>query len=250
MPKLKFLTITSCLLFLLSIVPIFNMFREVSIGNEMTKRYELDSLFPSDENGQLINPTIHYGKNTIAFKEEKMGKTVKLSDNEIVDHEIKKKELVKMHIIVNQKEISKPNIINADTYFQQNVDAVRYKNWIGVVTVKDHKTKTEQIKIVQRLSDDDATNRQKKWKIITVSKDGKINEEIFEYKHRGHSPLGVEVVSFSGTALSGMGYHSNIMQGFPSIMFPFIYPFGTLLYSIIVLCVILFMRRKNKNLQM
>ncbi|PEJ59235.1 hypothetical protein CN692_07080 [Bacillus sp. AFS002410] len=245
MKKMKPITIFMSMIFILSAIPTFNIVRETVIGNQMEKRYQINDVYPLEENGKAINPTITVQGNKISFKEDNTGKTEPLSDSDIIS-DIKRKEVVKLHLFVNGHEITKPDAINVDTYRNKESEEVRYNSWIGIMTVKDRETKTNSIKIVQRLSKDEVLDGDRKWKIITIDQHQQIKEETFEANDRGESSYNVEMINNSGTSLMGMGYHSDILEGWPSIFFPIVFPFGSLLVSTIAL-VIIFFRRNVKG---
>lgn len=255
MSKLKLLTITGSLLFLLSIVPTFNIFRELWIDHMLVNRYEIeDALLDVDnEHDHKFVPEFTLDNQTITFKEEKTGKIAPRTHWDKTEH-VKGGEIVKLHIFVNHQEVTKPNEIWLSNYDR----GLRYFYWVGVAVVKDHDSKSSVIKIVQRLTGDNEKVSNSEWKVITIHKDNRIMEEKFSYKNRGKHALDVGVINFTNTntSFTQLSYYSDILKGdgYPSligfIFFPLIYPFGTLLYSIVALIIALFMRRKSNNLQM
>ncbi len=65
---------------------------------------------------------------------------------------------------------------------------------------------------------------ERKWKIISIAEDGTFEEEQFLFSERDENNLGVKLINFSGTSMVSMGYYSDITQGYPSLLFPLIYP--------------------------
>ncbi|PGS50970.1 hypothetical protein [Bacillus sp. AFS041924] len=251
----KFLAISGVLLMLLSILPAFNIVRELWIDHTLVNRYEIeDALLDVDnEHDHHFVPEFTLNNQTITFKEERTGKIAPRTHWDKTEH-VKGGEIVKLHILINHQEVTNPNKIWLSNYDR----GLRYFYWVGVAVVKDLKSKTSEIKIVQRLTGDNEEVSNSKWKVITIHQDNRITEEKFSYKHRGKYALDVGVINFTNTnnSFKQLSYHSDILKGdgYPSligfIFFPLIYPFGTLLYSIVALIIALFMRRKGNNLQM
>lgn len=65
------------------------------------------------------------------------------------------------------------------------------------------------------------------WKLIRISPEGEVSEETVSYADRSLHPLAVRLINYSGTSLMAMGYHSDILHGYPSLFFPLLYPFLT-----------------------
>src|SRR5699024_1091501 len=108
----------------------------------------------------------------------------------------------------------------------------RYFSWLDILSVKDYATGKTHIKIVQRLTDDDEMD-DREWKIITINDYGDVKEEKVSYETRSEHPLNVKLINFSDTSLMSLGYYSDIMQGYPSLIFPVLYPFVTGLFGLI-----------------
>ncbi|NPC91373.1 hypothetical protein HOO54_03725 [Bacillus sp. WMMC1349] len=66
-----------------------------------------------------------------------------------------------------------------------------------------------------------------KWKILWIDEKGDILEEKISYQKRLKYPLAVRLIEVSETSLMPIGYHSDILTGYPSILFPLTYPIAT-----------------------
>ncbi len=142
-------------------------------------------------------------------------------------------EVVKLHILVDGEEVT-----TADEIWLSNRQrGSRYFSWLDIVTVND------DIAIIQRLTDDDHMG-DRKWKIIWLYENGKFEEEVITYEARGENPLAVKLIDVSGTSLMSMGYYSDLLKGYPSIPYPFLYPFGTGFVGL-MLCVF-YIKRRNQ----
>ena len=116
------------------------------------------------------------GKHKITIKEEETG--IKGSRTPWDrDEGVPPGDVVKVHLYVNDKEISAPDEI----WLSNRERGSRYFSWLDIVTVHDRKSDENLIKIVQRLTDDDEMDEQREWKIITIYSDGKISEEKENY---------------------------------------------------------------------
>ena len=177
----------------------------------------------------------------IKIKEEKTDKKAPLTPWDI-DENVPPGDIIKIHLLLNDKEISKPHEI----WLSNRHRGSRYFSWLDIVTINDRVTGKKQISIVQRLTDDDHLMENRKWKIISISKDSVIKETHLAYSERSNNKLGVKLINFSGTSLMSMGYYSDITKGYPSIVFPFIYPIITGIFGVILLIVSLILYIKNR----
>ncbi|MNO54313.1 hypothetical protein D3C76_447800 [compost metagenome] len=143
-------------------------------------------------------------------------------------------DIVKVQFLLNDQKISTPDEI----WLSNRERGSRYFSWIDILTVKDRKTGEKEISIVQRLTDDSQPMEKRKWKIITISQDGTIEEKVMSSAQRSNNHLGVKLIEFSGTSLMGMGFYSDITKSYPSIFFPLIYPLLTGVVGIFLLIIV------------
>ncbi|MGM8213203.1 hypothetical protein ACLIBH_10470 [Virgibacillus sp. W0430] len=204
-----------------SLIPTFQMVREVWIDTIISSRYDIHHAYEEQGFEDIIDvQEIKINSKHIKILEEETGQKAPLTywDKEA---NVPPGDIVRIHLLVNNKEISSSDEI----WLSNRSRGSRYFSWLDVLTVTDRITGSEQIKIVQRLTRDDAAMEDRKWKIITISSSGNtIKEDVVTYNERSENKLGVKLINFSGTALMAMGYYSDIMKGYPSFVFPFIYP--------------------------
>ena len=212
----------------------FGMIRETIIDMKLKNRYVINHAY-TDEfgfKGIVDVDELVIGEHKITIKEEETGLK---GSRTLWDREegVPPGDIVKVHLYVNDKEIS-----TADEIWLSNRErGSRYFSWLDIVTVHDRKSDENLVKIVQRLTDDDEMGDAREWKIITISPDGNITEEKMTYAERSKNALGVKLVNFTNTGLMAMGHHTDILKGYPSLFFPFIYPFFTSLAGIILLLI-------------
>ena len=231
--KTRFLLATSVVLLAVSAVPLFSFIREFWVENQLNKRYEIHHAYKQDGFERIIDrQNLLFNDKRIQIIEEKTGEKASLTPWDR-DENVPPGEIVKIHFLLNGKEISEPDEI----WLSNRNRGSRYFSWLDIVTIHDRVTGEQQIGIVQRLTDDDQRMEDRAWKILMIAQNGEVNEEVVTYSQRQENPLGVKLINFSGTVLMSMGYYSDIMKGYPSLIFPFVYPFGSALIGLVLLWV-------------
>lgn len=230
MKKLMYLSTISFFLLAISFSPLFNYIREYIISDQIQQRYKIDH---AEKGYNTLNvQELVVDDKHIKIEEENTGRIAELTlwDKE---ENVPPGDIVKVQFLLNDQKISTPDEI----WLSNRERGSRYFSWIDILTVKDRKTGEKEINIVQRLTDDSQPMEKQKWKIITISHDGSIEEKLLSYAQRSDNPLGVKLIEFSGTALMGMGYYSDIAKSYPSVIFPLIYPFLTGVLGIFLLII-------------
>jgi hypothetical protein len=231
MRKMMYLSIISFFLLAISFYPLFNYIREYIISDQINQRYEIGH---AEKGYNTLNvQELTVDDQNIKIQEENTGKNAELT---LWDEEenVPPGDIVKIQFLLNDQKISTPDEI----WLSNRERGSRYFSWIDILTVKDRKTGEKEINIVQRLTDDNQPMDQRKWKIITISHDGTIEEKVLSYAHRSDNRLGVKLIEFSGTSLMGMGFYSDITKSYPSVLFPLIYPLLTGVIGIFLLIII------------
>lgn len=227
----------------ISAVPLFLMAREIYINNSMVDRYDISHAYI--EQGyptELDTQKIEVNGFTIETREEPTGRKVAESWWN-TEEGAEENDIVKLHLLVNGKEISKADEIAP----ARDEGGSRYWSWLDVLLVKDKQSGEEHIAIVQRLSDNSVMQENYRWKIISVAEDGALSEEEIQYRTRSENPLAVRLITFSGTALMSMGYYSDLLHYYPSLFYPVLYPFGTAAFGVILVLLGFFLQRRKKR---
>ena len=230
--------IVGLLLLCISAIPLFQMARELIINENIKNKYTIEHAYTL-ENGIGLTvdvQNLEVNGKRIEIVEEPTGKKASLTSFDEQEG-VKAGDVVKLHLLVDGKEISK-----ADEIWLSNRErGGRYYSWLDILKVN------EKTAIVQRLTDDDTVMEKRKWKIIWIDEQGSIKEEKIAYDKRGDNPLAVRLIGFSGTSLMDMGYKSDILHVYPSIFFPILYPFGTGIVGILLCVTALFIRKSSVN---
>jgi len=64
-----------------------------------------------------------------------------------------------------------------------------------------------------------------RFRVIALGSDGRVSDETFLRKDRGSPPLRAALARFVASA--PMGYHSDLMAVYPSLLYPIVFPWGT-----------------------
>lgn len=217
------LLILSLLLLGISLYPLFQIIREFKIDADISSRYAIEHA-DIDEQGfrQIIDKNeITIDGVEIKIVEEFTGKKAPLTTFD-KDENVPPGDIVNIHLLVNDELVSEPSEI----WLSNRDRGSRYFSWIDILTVKDYATGETFIKIVQRLSDDLEMD-EREWKIISINAEGEVTEEKISYSRKNNNPLAVKLINFSNTSLMSLGYYSDITQGYPSLIFPIVFPYIT-----------------------
>jgi hypothetical protein len=130
------------------------------------------------------------------------------------------REKSSINITINDKDWSVVNPIDIrPNYLDEN----RYHGYFGLLTVEEKGS--ESLIFVQRLSGSNPTDLV--WRILTISPNGQVHENQFSYEQRSDVPKRVDYINLTNTSPFSLGYKSNILKGWPSLIFPLLYPFVT-----------------------
>ncbi|GAA0415968.1 hypothetical protein GCM10008934_03710 [Virgibacillus salarius] len=234
MNKTSVLISFSLILLIVSIIPLFYILREYWIEHQINERYEIHHAYQDSQvfGDMEAVPELTINDKNIKIIEEKTSKKAPLTSWD-QDENVSPGDIVKIHLLLNDEEISKPDEI----WLSNRNRGGRYFSWFDIVIVTDKLTGKKQINIVQRLTDNNQPMKSREWKIITITQDNDVSEELLKYSERNDNKLGVKLINFSGTSLMSMGYYSDITKGYPNHFFPFIYPISTSIIGIFLLII-------------
>ncbi len=106
----------------------------------------------------------------------------------------------------------------------------RYHHWIFLGQLKEDGKKDAEFLIVQRFIDQD----EDWYRVLRIPEVGKISEEVFPHSARTDP---VERTFFVRLVYpNGIGFYSDVLQVWPSVIYPVAYPIGTALAGLILLC--------------
>jgi hypothetical protein len=113
-------------------------------------------------------------------------------------------------------------------------DAGRYHNWVRLIRLRDRKEGTIILSVVQRLKDSKETMR---FRILVVDEKGSVTEDVFGMADRAQPVYRVILARF--VSPYPIGFHSEVLQVWPSVIYPIVYPwlvglvgFGLLIFGL------------------
>jgi hypothetical protein len=219
-PASRILLAAGIILLAFSIIPMYAMLREEMIHQSIENRYAVNHADMKDGFPAILQSSeITVNGRRIKIMEENTGRLAPATPWDLEEH-VPPGDIVKVQIELDGSKIAEP----AEMWLSNRERGSRYFSWLDVLTVKDRTTGENQIAIVQRLTDDRERMDKRQWRIIFVHGNGEWEQETFSYSERFRFPLGVKLVMVSGTSLMAMGYYSDILQVYPSLIFPLLYP--------------------------
>ena len=82
--------------------------------------------------------------------------------------------------------------------------------------------------------------REQRYRVLAISDDGSVNEDVFTYPERG-SPA-VRAWEIRGVVPHPFGFYSDLMQVWPSLWYPLLYPWLSGLAGTVMLVVVSLMK--------
>lgn len=126
-------------------------------------------------------------------------------------------------LIINNKVLNRsPIIVNEE--FLLNY---RYKN-IGFVMKTENTLNKDELIVVEQTDSNS-------WVVHTISQSGDITEGSFLLDTLRKDSYIVKVVNKSGAHNGTLGYKSQMTQGYTTLYYPFIFPFGVFVSSFFVI---------------
>lgn len=192
-------------LFVMSAPPLFLMAREVAVGAVVTMRYAIEGIVSSEK-----------GMEGGALRAEIGGHVVELVDNRPVapDEPFKindAREQGTVSIRVDGRAVSTP--VKAIVRLHRR-DANRYWGYVYLMRLVDREG-AERLVVAQNLG-------QGEYRTVSVFADGNIIEDTFSYGARCSPPVRAELIR--SVVPHPNGYRSDVMQVWPSLFYPILYP--------------------------
>src|SRR5262245_15234937 len=144
-----------------------------------------------------------------------------------------------VRILIDNHEYSIANGVEIRPHFQ---DSNRYHGFLGIVSVTDYFNDESYAAVMQnfgvdpnrpRLSTDGFDFQHLRFRAIMLGSDGAVHEEIFFYKDRGNPPIRAALARY--VSPTPMGFHSDLMMIPPTLLYPFLFPWGSGLSGILCL---------------
>ena len=141
--------------------------------------------------------------------------TVRLTDNQPVDDGGDVRVDGPVRIIVDGGEYSHPAL--AKIRLAQR-DANRYWGYVYLMRLRDQQTGTEHLVVAQNIG-------QGQFRTVSIGIDGLVEEDRFDYSGRCSPPVRALLIRWVVSHPSG--FCSDVMQVWPSIFYPVLYPWAT-----------------------
>jgi hypothetical protein len=197
-------TAIGLLLLGLSTPPLLLMGREVIIGTAVRSQYDIESL-PNSRDGQAS-----------ALSGELGGHRVELTDDQPRTREPFKTEESQrapgfVQVIVDGRPVFSPV---AATIRLTHSDANRYWGFVYLLKLTERRG-PERLVVAQNLG-------RNRYRTISVFADGRVVEDTFAYAERCSPPIRAAVIRYVVPHPSG--FCSDLMQVWPTIWYPLLYP--------------------------
>jgi hypothetical protein len=218
------------LLVAISAYPLFLMAREVSTGYYVGFRYR-------------VTPT--HASQTAAIGAHR----ISLADDYETSPDPSARIRGAVRILIDGRDYSEANGVEIRPYFH---DENRYYGYLGIVSFTDHFNNESYAVGVQNLGVDPGRPKSRadgfdlqylRFRVVMLNSDGAVREETFFYKDRGTPPVRAALVRY--VSPRPMGFHSDLMMGWPTLFYPLLFPFSSGLGGVICLLVGIKHRRRQ-----
>ncbi|MDR6553513.1 hypothetical protein [Paenibacillus qinlingensis] len=143
------------------------------------------------------------------------------------------REQVNLHMSINHKDWSVEGPVLVRPFF---LDDNRYHGYFGVLTVKEKGR--EKLVIIQRTSGTAFTpDKNLSWRILSIDSQGQVQEDRFTYDELSEVPQRVNMINITSASPFSLGYRSNILFVWPSLLFPLAYPIGTAIVGLLLVII-------------
>ena len=215
--------------------PFPEMKREISLNGKGVSDFNefIEGIHLSEKN--QLSRIISFYNTEIALEDTFVG----TEDPEAREHN-------KIQIIIQGENYAEPvNLEIRPTHLDNN----RYHGYLGMVLMTNHATKEKNLVIVQRFFEDSPLILENdfKWKLISIDKDGTVKTDVFTRDQIDNPAYRRDLIVKATVSPYALGYKSNVLQSYPSLFYPFLYPFGTMGLGILFLGLGIILRKKKKR---
>jgi hypothetical protein len=239
--RLVFLLIGVTLLFV-SLPLSSQMVMELIHEQKMNGRYEITNANKADSH---ISSKFYFHENIVEIKEtlKQEGSYIDPWNNEI--------SLGDLSMILNGQQIDTLNEYPVRIH-EKGID--RYHGEIALLTLKDKKNNNTKLIILLKKTRELRKKMpngnivgwvpEEKWKyaLYSIDQKGNMESESFSFTERG--PIQTELLNAGNVLPFRIGYYTDAWEWYPTLFFPFSFPFLTLLVGII-LTFVYFPKRKK-----
>jgi len=226
--EMKALFTISLVLLLPSLYTIALMAREWSVGERVYSRLHVE--------GEYLNLSPRWKGHSIRLTDEALPSDPSAKIMLPWGH---KERPGRVKIEIDGKDFSWPH----DVAIRPGSNRIlgRYHHWIFLGRLQDKEKSGEEFLVVQRFIE----QGEDWYRIIRIPEVGTISEEVFSHSSR---TVPVERMFFVRLVYpNGIGIYSDVLQVWPSIIYPIAYPAGTVLVGALLLCIALWKHRRKKK---
>ena len=214
------LEVIGLLLVLLSAYPLFLMGREVLAQRKAYGLYELRRVVtdvPGFSDDALI---AQVGSHRVELRDDFFDRPADRVD----------RAKAKVGILVDGRDYSHPSEVEIRPFYK---DQNRYHSWVKLIRLIERRTATESVAVVQRISamppaareEWDLPKKELRYRILLIFPDGRVSEELFPFEDRARPPYRTMLAKY--VTPIGIGFYSEVLQAWPSIPYPILYPWVT-----------------------
>jgi len=129
----------------------------------------------------------------------------------------------RVRILVDGRDYSVPVTVKARPAYE---DANRYHGFVSLKRLTDRRSGKASVVVAQALGGSPGSVKysesEQQYRLLVVSEDGIVKEDVFSYSQRGSPPLRAYLMS--NVVPHPFGFHSDLMQVWPSFWYPVFYP--------------------------
>jgi hypothetical protein len=197
----KTLLTTGTLLLAISARPLFLMARELVVGLRVETRYSIQRI-PTDRRGMVSD----------AIEAEIQGHWVRLTDDQPASEDRSARVVGRVRITIDGRDFSHTAPVTIRPGF---TDDNRYWGYVHLTKVIDHLQGQPELIVAQNLG-------REEYRVLLLTADGRVREDTFNYSDRCSPP--VRALQIRYVVPHPSGYCSDVMQGWPSLLYPILFP--------------------------
>ncbi|SFJ69587.1 hypothetical protein [Thermoflavimicrobium dichotomicum] len=249
--RLNWIGICGIVLFLISLPMITLITMEEIYKSSVRSRYQVEpsyrsllSQYPPED--RFPSPPFTYGKNKVELKVN--------ARNVIVNEDKKYQAIGDVEVYLNGKLLDKLNQRLIESEYNR-FDPLSVWD-VSVFVLTDQETKKSQLVIIENITDyevkkqnkygyydyhEDEVEDMQKFRLYRVNQDGTYMKEEFGYNGKR---TGLQTYLAQGVTRIAFGQYTNVLDVWPNIFFPILYPFFT---GVIGLILVPFGLRKKQS---
>ena len=152
--------------------------------------------------------------------------TVQLEDDQPANTDPEARSRAPVRILIDGRDYSSSAQAIVRPYFH---DENRYHGFLNLMRVVDRNSGMTKIVVAQALGAPMGVTppyppegERLRYRVLLVSPDGTVEEELFTYAQRGSPPIRARLIAH--VVPHPFGYHSDLMQAWPTLWYPLLYP--------------------------